>query len=161
MELQLPNVFGLPDFVKVTPDARHDQLIWVVPSDDTSFRLFFSIRTADPERVSRFAFGITQNGKQNWELTEEERQRFPGDAEAQSSQGPVTLHSEETLATTDRGVVMLRRMLGAMVDDVEAGRDPVGVTRGDAPVRHVEAGIYTMVKNPGDEHSVPAATVGV
>jgi phenylpropionate dioxygenase-like ring-hydroxylating dioxygenase large terminal subunit len=161
MELQLPNVFGLPDFVKVTPDARHDQLIWVVPSDDTHFRLFFSIRTADPERVNRFAFGITQNGKQNWELTEEERQRFPGDAEAQSSQGPITLHSEETLATTDRGVVMLRRMLGAMADDVEAGRDPVGVTRGDAPVRHVEAGVYTMIKNPGDKHSVPAVTASV
>jgi hypothetical protein len=56
---------------------------------------------------------------------------------------------------------MLRRMLGAMIDDVEAGRDPVGVTRGDAPVRHVETGVYTMMKNPGDTHSVPAVKAGV
>jgi hypothetical protein len=161
MEVQVPNVFGLPDFVKVTPDVRHDQVMWVVPSDDTHFRLFFSIRTSDPERVTRFAFGITQNGKQNFELTEEERHRFPGDAEAQGSQGPITLHSAETLASSDRGVVMIRRMLSQMVDDVEAGRDPVGTDRGDAPVRHVEAGIYTMVKKPGDKHSVPAVTVGV
>ncbi|WP_416972135.1 Rieske 2Fe-2S domain-containing protein [Streptomyces sp. 4F14] len=143
MEQHLPNVFTLPDFVKVTPDARPDLVLWVVPSDDTHHRMFFSLRTSDPDRLGRFAFGILQNGKMPWEMTEQERQQFPGDGEAQESQGPITLHSEETLATSDRGVVMLRRLLNTMVDDVEAGRDPLGVSRVDEQPRHIQGGIFT------------------
>lgn len=143
-ELHLPNVFGLPDYVSLPTDQGPDQMLWVVPMDDTHHRLFFSIRSSDPERVYRFAFGIKQNGKDPWELTEEERQRFPGDGEAQASQGAIPMHSEETLATTDRGVVMLRRMLKSMIDDVEAGRDPLGVSTHDDAPRHVDAGIYTL-----------------
>jgi hypothetical protein len=45
------------------------------------------------------------------ELTPEEHQKFPGDYEAQVSQGRTTFHSDEHLATSDRGVVMLRRFL--------------------------------------------------
>jgi hypothetical protein len=51
------------------------------------------------------------NGKLWEELTEEEHQRMPGDYEAQISQGAVAAHSEEHLATSDRGIVMLRRYL--------------------------------------------------
>ncbi|GGK60206.1 Rieske 2Fe-2S domain-containing protein [Streptomyces flaveus] len=143
-ELHLPNVFALPDYVSLATDQGPDQMMWVVPMDDTHHRVFFSIRSSDPERVSRFAFGIKQNGKDLWELTEEERQQFPGDGEAQASQGAIPMHSEETLATTDRGVVMLRRMLKSMIDDVEAGRDPLGVSTLDGPPRRVDAGIYTL-----------------
>ncbi|MEU3935928.1 aromatic ring-hydroxylating dioxygenase subunit alpha [Streptomyces sp. NPDC029044] len=158
-ELHLPNVLVLPEGVKLAPDARPDLVLWFVPSDDTHHRLFFSVRTGDPERMSRFALLITQNGKQPWELTEEERQRFPGDAEAQVSQGPITLHSEETLATSDRGVVMLRRLLRTMVDDVEAGRDPLAVSMVDEPPRRVEAGLFTRSTATADEtaSAVPAA----
>ncbi|MBY4108205.1 Rieske 2Fe-2S domain-containing protein [Rhodococcus fascians] len=144
VELQLPNVFGLPDFVRVKPDARQDQVMWVVPSDDTSHRIFFSIRGGDPQRLTEFVFGISQDGKQNFELSEDEKHQTPGDVEAQSSQGPITLHSEETLATADRGVVMLRRMLLAMVDDVEAGREPVNTGQDDRIVRHVDSGVITI-----------------
>ncbi|MFF7550999.1 Rieske 2Fe-2S domain-containing protein [Streptomyces canus] len=158
VEQHLPNVFGLPDFVKVTPDQRPDQLLWVVPSDDTSHRLFFSIRTNDPQRMVGFVIGITQNGKQNHELTDEERQKFPGDAEAQGSQGAITLDSEETLATSDRGVVMLRRMLLAMADDVEAGRDPINIVRDPSVVHRTESGLFTLGKRKaGDDADAPAA----
>jgi phenylpropionate dioxygenase-like ring-hydroxylating dioxygenase large terminal subunit len=143
VELQLPNVFSLPDYVQTSPDTGPDMLLWVVPSDDTHHRLWFSIRSNDPGRVYRFAFGIKQNGKDAWELSDDERQRFPGDAEAQGSQGPITLHSEETLATTDRGVVMLRRLLRTMVDDVAAGRDPLGFSQVDGPPRQFAGGVYT------------------
>ncbi|MFF4836377.1 Rieske 2Fe-2S domain-containing protein [Streptomyces sp. NPDC001315] len=143
VECLLPNILALPDFVRATPDVRHDMLIWVVPVDDTHHRLVFSIRSADPERAASFVFGIKQNGKNGWELTEEEQQRFPGDYEAQRSQGDITQHSEETLAPSDRGVVMLRRMLRTMVDDVEAGRTPLGVAAPGEPARRVEAGLFT------------------
>jgi phenylpropionate dioxygenase-like ring-hydroxylating dioxygenase large terminal subunit len=157
-ELHLPNVLVLPDFVKLAPDARPDLLVWFVPSDDTHHRLIFSTRSSDPERANRFTVSIKQNGKDPWELTEEERQRFPGDGEAQGSQGPITLHSEETLGTTDRGVVMLRRLLKAMVDDVAAGRDPVGVSRTDGPPRRIEAGLVTVSAATSEEPAaVPVA----
>ena len=154
----LPNMIPLPDFVSTVPDARPDLMVWVVPSDDTHHRLIFSTRSSDPGRVDRFTASIKQNGKDPWELTDEERQRFPGDGEAQGSQGPITRHSEETLATTDRGVVLLRRLLKAMVDDVAAGRDPVGVSRTDGPPRRIEAGLVTVSAMTSEEPAaVPVA----
>ncbi|MFI7118822.1 Rieske 2Fe-2S domain-containing protein [Amycolatopsis sp. NPDC049868] len=154
-DLHLPNVLVLPDFVNVTADAKADMLLWVVPCDDTHNRSFFSIRTSDPERLDRFFLGVKQNGKDPWELSEEERRQYPGDGEAQLSQGPVTLHSEETLATTDRGVVMLRRLLKTMVDDVQAGRDPRGVSLTEVPPRHTESGMFTVAA--ADKTPVPSA----
>ncbi|WP_181804199.1 Rieske 2Fe-2S domain-containing protein [Streptomyces shenzhenensis] len=155
-ELHLPNVFVLPDYVGLPTDQGPDHVMWVVPMDDTRHRVFFSTRSSDPERLTRFALGIKQNGKDSWLLTEEERQRFPGDGEAQASQGAIPMHSEETLATSDRGVVMLRRMWKAMMDDVEAGRDPQNVTKVDGPPRHCDAGIITMPA--GTPETAPAAS---
>ncbi|MEH0580565.1 MULTISPECIES: aromatic ring-hydroxylating dioxygenase subunit alpha [Streptomyces] len=156
-ECMLPNILGLPDFVTSTPNGRNDMLIWVVPIDDTHHRMMFSIRSTSPERAASFVFGIKQNGKNGWELTDEEKQRFPGDYEAQRSQGDVTQHSEETLAPSDKGVVMLRRMLRTMVDDVEAGRTPVGVGAPGDPVRRVEAGLSIRPKRTEDALDEAAA----
>ena len=159
IELHLPNVISLPDSVIMVPDTRPDLLLWIVPSDDTHHRLFFTVRSNDPKRADRFIYILQQNGKDPWELTEEERQRFPSDGEAQSSQGPITLHSEETLATGDRGVVMLRKLLNTMVDDVEAGRDPQGVNLVDGPPRRVHCGVFTQPAATADRtaEAVPAA----
>jgi hypothetical protein len=61
-------------------------------------------------------------------MTEEERQRVPGDWEAQCGQGPITFHSEEHLATSDKGIGMLRRLLRRQIMVVQDGGDPIGVT---------------------------------
>ncbi|AYC35841.1 Rieske 2Fe-2S domain-containing protein [Streptomyces sp. NPDC001178] len=158
VECMLPNIIALPDFIRSTPDVRCDMLIWVVPADDTHHRLVFSVRSADPERATSFMFGIKQNGKDGWLLSEEEKQRFPGDYEAQWSQGPITQHSEETLAPSDKGVVMLRRLLRTMIDDVEAGRTPLGVATPGEPVRHVEAGLVTRPQAPAETDRAAAPT---
>ncbi|MFD5541750.1 Rieske 2Fe-2S domain-containing protein [Streptomyces sp. NPDC127079] len=152
-ESHLPNLFLLPNQVTADASQRHDCLIWAVPSDDTSHRSFIAIRAKSFDRMLQMLGSVKQNGKMNWELTEEEKQRFPGDFESQNSQGAITLHSEETLATSDKGVVMLRRMLRRMVDDVEAGRDPQNVERGEAKPRTATAGY--ILDEP--EHA-PAAT---
>jgi phenylpropionate dioxygenase-like ring-hydroxylating dioxygenase large terminal subunit len=143
-EVQLPNILVLPDFVKITADQRNDLLLWFVPADDTSFLNFAAVRATSVDRLLRFILGIKQNGKYIFEVTEEDKQRYPADFEAQISQGPITLHSEETLATSDKGVVMLRRMLSQMVDDVEAGRDPQNIERGEATPRKVVAGVFPV-----------------
>lgn len=61
-------------------------------------------------------------------MTEEERQRAPGDWEAQVGQGPITFHSEEHLASSDRGIAMLRRFFRKQLEIVARGGDPAGTT---------------------------------
>jgi nitrite reductase/ring-hydroxylating ferredoxin subunit len=157
VECHVPNIIALPDFVKIAVDQRPDCLIWNVPCDDTSYRNFIAIRSTSIDRMLRLILGIKQNGKFPWELAEEDAQRYPGDNEAIFSQGPITQHSTETLATMDKGVVMLRRMLLQMVDDVAAGRDPLNVERGQAQPRAVKSGVYTVGQRTDDRHPATSA----
>jgi hypothetical protein len=83
------------------------------------------------------------NGKSWQEMQEEEHQQHPGDYEAQVGQGPITLHSEEHFGQSDRGVLMIRRMLQQQLDAVAKGEDPIGVSFDpDAPPVEFEAGNY-------------------
>jgi hypothetical protein len=83
------------------------------------------------------------DGRSWHELSEEEHQRFPGDWEAQVGQGPISLHSEENLATSDQGVVQLRRLLRRQIETVRDGGDPLGVTFDPAQaVVKVQAGNF-------------------
>ena len=52
------------------------------------------------------------------------------DSMAWETQGDITDRTQEHLATSDRGVVMLRRLLKEQIDIVQAGGDPMGVLRG-------------------------------
>ena len=56
-------------------------------------------------------------------------QRHPDDKEVQEGQGPIAIHALENLATSDRGVVMFRRILKEQIQAVQEGRDPKGVFR--------------------------------
>ncbi len=144
VELQLPNIIALPDFVEVVPDRVHDCLIFIVPVDDTAHRAFITTRATDIGRLLRLVGGVTQNGKLFFEMTEDELQQYPSDWEAQGSQGRITQHSEESLVSSDRGVVMLRSLLRQMVDDVEVGRDPMNVSRTGDATRTAESGVFTV-----------------
>jgi nitrite reductase/ring-hydroxylating ferredoxin subunit len=125
-EVVLPNVRVVPD-PRVSAYGRGQLVGWVVPIDDTSFRLYNLGRVRDAGALA--AQRSTFEGRAWHELTEAEHQRLPGDFEAQVGQGPVTLHSEEHLATTDRGVSRLRRLLRRQLAAVAAGGDPLGVRR--------------------------------
>ena len=77
------------------------------------------------------------------EMTEEERWLTPGDWEIQKGQGAITLHSEEHLASSDTGVVMLRRQLRKQIQVVREGGDPLGVHFDhDAPPFQIGAGNF-------------------
>jgi len=67
------------------------------------------------------------SGKLWEELSDAEHQAFPGDCEAQVSQGLTASHAAEHLATSDKGIVMLRRLLQQQLDAVASGQDPAGV----------------------------------
>ena len=98
---------------------------WVLPIDDTSFRIYVAGRVTEAGELGRMRSKF--NGKWWWELTEAEHRQYPGDYEAQVSQGPITWHSHEHLRTSDRGIAMLRRFLHKQVRAVAAGHDPAGV----------------------------------
>jgi phenylpropionate dioxygenase-like ring-hydroxylating dioxygenase large terminal subunit len=106
---------------------------WVLPIDDTHFRVYVAGRVREGGELRRMR--STYNGKSWFDLTEEEHQRFPGDFEAQVGQGDITLHSEEHLVTSDRGVVLLRRLLEKEAKRVAAGEDPIGVCPGGESCR--------------------------
>jgi nitrite reductase/ring-hydroxylating ferredoxin subunit len=98
---------------------------WAVPVDDTH-TLNFELAQVDPawgltpEQIARPGFG------QSADRPYEERQRQPGDYDAQSSQRPIAVHDLEHLASTDRGVIMLRRILRDGIRAVQAGETPRG-----------------------------------
>jgi nitrite reductase/ring-hydroxylating ferredoxin subunit len=114
---------------------------WVVPMDDTNFRIFTVARDSDPDFLAKLR--STHEGKPWKELTDLEHQRLPGDYEAQKSQGSISLHSEDHLTTTDQGIAMIRRMMAKQHRAVAAGGDPVGVSfdESDRLVR-IEGGNY-------------------
>jgi phenylpropionate dioxygenase-like ring-hydroxylating dioxygenase large terminal subunit len=160
VEVQVPNLIVLPDFVHVVPNQRHDCIIWLVPVDNTTHRFFTAMRAPAAtafERLMRLLAGALQDGRMSFELTPEELQRFPGDFEAQGSQGPVTQHSEENLVSSDRGVVMLRSMLRQMVDDVEAGKDPLNVSFDPNEIRGTESGVYSLYDEDVAREPTPVA----
>lgn len=140
-EVVLPNIRIVPT-IEMHPGPGRE-VAWLVPVDDTSHRSFGVARVRNDEepvytRPSRL---VNHEGKLWSEMSEEEHQLHPDDYEAQSSQGPITLHSEEHLATTDRGIVMLRRLLSRQIKAVADGQDPLGIDDAEGLIE-VEAGNF-------------------
>jgi phenylpropionate dioxygenase-like ring-hydroxylating dioxygenase large terminal subunit len=126
---------------RVARFARVESIGWVLPIDDTSFRIYVAGRVKSQGEIGRMRSKF--NGKFWWDMTEAEHQKYPGDYEAQVGQGAITIHSEEHFGQSDRGVLMVRRMLRDQLDALAAGRDPVGVSfdPNAAPIAF-EAGNY-------------------
>ncbi len=121
--------------------GRVESLGWILPIDDHHFRIYVVGRVSEAGELAKMR--SRQNGKLWEELTEEEHRASPGDYEAMVSQGKIARHSEEHLATSDRGIVMLRRFLQAQVEAVQRGGDPVGVSFDpEAPPVFFDAGNF-------------------
>jgi len=118
----LPNVAAVPAIDLSA--GRSNAVEWFVAVDDTHWVGFMVSLTNRPEPVRALPM---HNGKTWSQATEQERQDYPADFEAQSGQGPISLHSEEHLAGSDRGVAMLRRLLTQEIKVVQEGGDPQGV----------------------------------
>jgi hypothetical protein len=124
--LLFPNLISTPD-VELAPGPS-TTMGWVVPVDDTHHRRFHAMRVPKNLTGRPRQMYVEKRPKPWIDMTEEERQRFPSDWEAQCGQGPITFHSEEHLATSDKGIGMLRRLLRRQIMVVQDGGDPIGVT---------------------------------
>ena len=107
---------------------------WRVPVDDFNTREFAFTYSFDGESKDYFGkvwpADLSNSGGRPYEVM----QRDPGDYEAQISQGAMTVHANEHLATSDRGVAMMRRMVREGIEAVQRGEDPRGVTRSVDPL---------------------------
>jgi nitrite reductase/ring-hydroxylating ferredoxin subunit len=142
-EIVLPNIRIVADpFLRSF--GKGNSVAWALPIDATNTRIFTVFAWPKSEPVpARFNRNPMYGGKTWVELDAAGHQRMPGDFEAQVSQGPITFHSEEQLATSDRGVALYRKLFRQAVKDVEEGRDPPN-TQGSEITIKVQAGNYLM-----------------
>ena len=90
----------------------------------------------------------------------EDRQRYPADYDAQVGQREIAVHDLEHLVSTDKGIIMMRRMIREGIRAIEQGRDPVGVLRDPPPDPIPTYGYETAAKIPpaptpeGDEELI-------
>ena len=123
----------IEEAAEAKPASRPVIIRWAVPNDDTA-TTNFELAQVDPawgltaEQVASPGFG--QSGDRSYA----ERQRFPADFDAQSSQRTIAVHALENLASTDRGVIMLRRIVRDGIRAVARGGDPLGVDRPEGKI---------------------------
>jgi phenylpropionate dioxygenase-like ring-hydroxylating dioxygenase large terminal subunit len=115
----------IEEATEAKPASRPVIIRWAVPNDDTH-TTNFELAQVDP------AWGLTpaQVAQPGYGQSDDrpyaERQRQPADFDAQSSQRPIAVHALEHLASTDRGVIMLRRIVRDGIQAVARGDDPAG-----------------------------------
>ena len=116
----MPNVRSVPN-VQLQA-GRSVRIGWVVPMDDANHLLFHAFRAPKAD-----GGWVTTRGRTWSDMTPAERQKFPSDWEAQQGQGAITLHSEERLGASDKGIIMLRKLIKKQIRIVRDGGDPIGV----------------------------------
>lgn len=131
-EILIPNVRIVPSVgaAKAGESDRARHVGWILPIDDTHTRMYSLLRVPVENGSPIFPPRARHAGKLWAELTEEEHRLLPGDAEAMVSQGPIAARNREHLASSDRGVIMVRHRIREALDAVARGEDPVGVVLG-------------------------------
>lgn len=120
--------------------------IWAVPVDDTHM-IEFEVRFQPSHngRMLDFKFESTpadfhiehEQPFQQYRVPAAGRVSYPEffgaqDQLMQLSQGPIAPREHEHLRSSDRGVIAVRKALRQAIEDVQRGKDPKGVLRGEA-----------------------------
>ncbi|HTI86141.1 MAG TPA: Rieske 2Fe-2S domain-containing protein [Alphaproteobacteria bacterium] len=130
-----------------------------VPIDDTLTYTFYVKANVHPDGPYKTeSRGMHRTVRGEWARIEDEwwgLESSDQDRAAQESQGPIHDRTREFLATSDRGVVMWRKLMLDSIKAVAAGGDPHGVRRGASDdIVHFDAG-----KNFSDhEQALASAT---
>ena len=100
---------------------------WVVPVDDENTLTLawanFGERGDPPEWNTPEGPELIEQGEV-FDRTYEERQRSPGDAEATEGMGRITVHKNENLVSSDRGITLMRKRLREQIRAVQNGETP-------------------------------------
>lgn len=122
-----------PDFT----DERQEGGGMIRIIDDTHFELFRYTLTRQGNFTGGWLFGLPANLKGTAEEKNYDQRKYKGwegipaleDLVLQESQGAIPERRLEHLASSDRGVIMMRRIWHKAMADVAEGRDPKGVER--------------------------------
>ena len=107
---------------------------WIVPVDDTNTMVIawrhYNDRDDPRHQGKPEEVGLEKTDfyGQSRHRSDEMRHRNPGDYEAWTSQGPITSHEREHLATTDRGIGLLRHKLRQDIRNLKNGIEPLRPT---------------------------------
>ena len=166
----LPNVGQVAGLLEKAENEKFFHRVsitrWTVPIDDThawimGWRHFNDVvdpfHEGKPEECGRDSvdfYGQTGN------RTYEQKQRIPGDWDAQTSQRPIAVHALEHLATTDIGVAMWRRLLhkairGEMHVASQSPRDD-----GDAIHTYTHDTVLRVPSLPGPDERATLKQIG-
>ena len=100
---------------------------WVVPVDDKNTLAIawanFGERGDPQEWNTPEGPELIEQGEL-FDRTYEERQRSPGDAEATEGMGRITVHNNENLVNSDRGITLMRKRLREQIRIVQKGETP-------------------------------------
>ena len=131
-EVRPPLIF--PNILRI-PNGPMEVLHWRVPIDDESTRIVFvaftpardaSVRTRENDEIAYTYLPPMKTQDGEYDL----KTFFSQDQMAQESQGAIYDRSNENLGVSDRGIVLLRKMLLEQIERVERGEDPtVAVVR--------------------------------
>ncbi|MBI1774101.1 MAG: aromatic ring-hydroxylating dioxygenase subunit alpha [Proteobacteria bacterium] len=135
---------------------------WMRPEDDTSTRVIgwrYFNRATDPDAKGdkgQVGLGtIDFVGQTEDERPYAERQRIPGDFEAIVSQRPIAIHGMENLNRSDRGVIMLRKLLRQNIHAATEGRPCKALDGGNAIVNtYTQDTVVTIPEGNGDDRAL-------
>src|SRR6185295_11975221 len=82
------------------------------------------------------------------------------DAAAWETQGPIVDRTNERLATSDRGVVLLRQVVKENIERVQQGLDPLGVIR-DPDHAIIDTKLEETLQHMRQRGMLPMQTVGL
>jgi phenylpropionate dioxygenase-like ring-hydroxylating dioxygenase large terminal subunit len=144
----LPNMHCTPGVSD--EDFTMSGLGWIVPQDDTSFRMFRLFRVNRAKPVTQFDNYASvamlrddwgpRHGKPLREWSLEDHQDWQTDYVTQKGQGDISLHSEEHLTRSDAGTAMMRRLFKKQARIVAGGGNPIGSSPGTSYRVEVRAG---------------------
>ncbi len=100
---------------------------WVVPIDDehtTAFAWAIFGDRADPEEYNKPGGPELIEQGELMDRSYDQRQRFPGDAEAVEGMGKIADQKREHLAPSDQGIILYRKKLRKLCRDLEKGIKP-------------------------------------
>jgi phenylpropionate dioxygenase-like ring-hydroxylating dioxygenase large terminal subunit len=135
-EVMQPNMQqapGNPVFPQVYPTGKkranfHPWFTkWILPVDDTNTISIIVYYTREGYGMSHVNPTLGAGRGNTGDRPYEERQRNPGDYEAEIGQGPIAIHARECLGSTDRGVILFRNSVREGIRAVQRGEIPKGL----------------------------------
>jgi 5,5'-dehydrodivanillate O-demethylase len=132
-EIRPPLIF--PNILRI-PNGPMEVMHWRVPIDDANTRILFvaftpapGVRTPEDAVIPYTYIPEMRRPDGEYDL----QSFFSQDQMAQETQGAIYDRTHENLGTSDRGIVLFRKMLAEQIDRVEKGGEPsVAVVRDPA-----------------------------